>query len=72
MTRAERVLRQHGMQRIERIGSSTFADSSDKKYQLVVRCIAEKQIIVFAAAGPDEGTASGMINKLKQSFESLQ
>jgi hypothetical protein len=49
--RAEAVMRQAGFQRIERIGQSIFADSDTRGDQITIRCIADRGIAFFVAAG---------------------
>jgi hypothetical protein len=68
--RAERVMRNAGLIRVERVGQSVFADTPDYQNQLAIRCFSEKQMAIFVGAGR-EGKASvtdGWTARLRTSF----
>jgi len=51
LARAERVMRNAGLLRVERVGQSIFADSTDQQNQVTIRCVADRQMVFFVAAG---------------------
>ena len=73
LDKAERTLRQHAFNRIERIRESLFGDAKDGRSQVVIRCAAGKQVVFFAIAGPPdrEPELTKLIDTLKATFGKL-
>ena len=51
LARAESAMQNAGLVRIERVGASVFADSSDQLNQVTIRCVADRQMAFIVAAG---------------------
>jgi hypothetical protein len=51
LARAEAAMQNLGLVRIERVGASVFADSSDQLNQVAIRCVADRQMAFIVAAG---------------------
>jgi hypothetical protein len=63
--KAEKMLRQLKLRRIERVASeSVFADSPDARYQLAVRCPSDYRMMFFAVAGKEQPVADRWIARL--------
>jgi hypothetical protein len=73
LERAEQAMRQLGWLRIERLTNigSVFADSKDKLYQIFIRCVAHKQVVFIAAAGPNEAESTSLAMQARTTFEKL-
>ena len=70
LVRAERVMRNAGLLRIERVGKSVFADSTDKLNQVIIRCVSDRQMAFFVAAGShrDERMTENLVGMLLRAF----
>jgi hypothetical protein len=71
LRRAEQVMRNAGLIRVERVSRSVFGDTPDYQNQLAIRCVSDKQMAFFVGAGR-EGKADitdGWIDRLVKSFQ---
>jgi hypothetical protein len=70
LARAERITRNLGMVRVERVGNSIFADSSDYQNQIAIRCVADRQMAFFVAAGRqgDANVTDNLTRMLTRAF----
>src|SRR5262245_13402692 len=72
--RAEQVMRNAGLIRVERVSRSVFGDTPDYQNQLAIRCVSERQMAFFVGAGR-EGKANitdGWIDRLVKSFQDFR
>lgn len=72
LARAERVVRNIPLIRIERVRNSVFADTADKQNQVVIRCVSDKQMAIFVAAGRqgDDQITARWVARLLEAFDS--
>jgi len=68
LAHAERIMRNAGLRRVERVQQSVFADTADGQNQVAIRCASDRRIAFFAAAGPRESATDALVTMLASSF----
>jgi hypothetical protein len=66
LAKADQAIRNGGFQATDKLKESRFGGTGD--YTVLIRCIASKNIIFFAVAGPNAEQADKYVTKLEEGF----